>query len=925
MRLKVGLLILMMVLFSATAIGVEPTQQFNKIFLDPLYRQEMEPDTDYRYNITIDPPDGLSSTISAIVTFQVWLNPTIEFCLTVNGQSCNTPSFEVHTTYAGAGEGNIFFDCSNIMTSPGTYEIILTPDDDTGAVSGWLDLTYMNKPRGEMEVFGTEYQIYDEGTTFIQLLDGDTPINNATCFADIYYPDKSLLIDSAVMTYQADSNGLYYHDLTMPNITGVYMIDVLCQYQTISHTHAFEEYEITEGVYVSGTAESMNVSDDAKLVFKETSLPCSDSSYTFYGNQDVDHTSYVLTKDDNLTIDEQLEEGQAQYWTKINFTCPIYNGTELNFWLNPDADNKELAIIKANDPSTEYAVHSTFTKEVYQWINLTLTNIPENGTTEVWLSDNGGAGSFVIWFDYLEVVNSVIPQDGNVTIDINFSVNSLEEIHDSLMLGIEYTWSDSDPLNINIYNFTSGKFQQILQLNYAGSDAIDTVMLSGLDDFIQNNNTMILRINDTILNESVADTFEIDHLYLLDTEFLDSPISLIRGGGEIHVTDRGFGLLGQIWSLLNQVWEYITINITNTLNEINETTQATQNNTEHIIQQIDDLNFDLNLSTDDLRDIINSMNQNVSNIYEVVQDDLSLKVSGTDYAPGDNGRMFLQLTANKTGVNDAFCQASIHYPDSIQGSPHYFIQDGFMSNMGVEGIYYLDYTVPNDIGIYVAHAECFIGTNTSTAYAYADNLLEGNLQSGTLNDTLEDDGNHYYIKEQINTGSNRSYQHDFYFDLTGFPNATNLTQREAVIAIKGRLNPLDAESITVMAYNFTGGYFHEFDNIWFSQGTTVDTIITNGGEQGQAGDFRNASNIAWVRLQDNLQSADTTTSEIRIDEIFIATTTRQAESVTIQGGVELNVRENLQSTLNITTSNIQDNVTEILQNQQDRVSMAIIS
>jgi len=223
-------------LFGLSLVPAEqPTQQFNKIYLDPLYRELMEGDTDYSYNLTVDTPDGISEVQNAMITFQVWHNPTIRYYLWVNGQECNNPSFLVHTSYANAGEGTIFFDCTNVITREGVYEITLRPDDDLGTITGWIDLTYMNDPNGEFEFFGTEYRPGEKARIFLQLRDNQgLPENQGACSIDVYYPERvnstaDHYIINAPMLHLEGSNGLYYYDITtLPNETGVYMMTAGC-------------------------------------------------------------------------------------------------------------------------------------------------------------------------------------------------------------------------------------------------------------------------------------------------------------------------------------------------------------------------------------------------------------------------------------------------------------------------------------------------------------------------------------------------------------------------------------------------------------------------------------------------------------------------------------------------------------------------
>lgn len=84
----------------------------------------------------------------------------------------------------------------------------------------------------DLKVFGTEYQVGDNGTVWIQLLDvNKIPINNATCRIDIYYPNKVIWHNGTGMVYLQNSDGLYFLDVMVPDATGVYMTSVTCSYE----------------------------------------------------------------------------------------------------------------------------------------------------------------------------------------------------------------------------------------------------------------------------------------------------------------------------------------------------------------------------------------------------------------------------------------------------------------------------------------------------------------------------------------------------------------------------------------------------------------------------------------------------------------------------------------------------------------------
>jgi len=78
-----------------------------------------------------------------------------------------------------------------------------------------------------MKVFGTEYFYGEVATTFLQLLDENfEPVNNATCWINVYYPNNTKFIDSALMGRFEE--GLYFYSYLVPSISGVYMLTARC-------------------------------------------------------------------------------------------------------------------------------------------------------------------------------------------------------------------------------------------------------------------------------------------------------------------------------------------------------------------------------------------------------------------------------------------------------------------------------------------------------------------------------------------------------------------------------------------------------------------------------------------------------------------------------------------------------------------------
>lgn len=245
--LGLSLIVLCSGVFS-TIGHADSTQQYNKIFLNPYVRGSMLAATNYTYTITIDPPDNIASIKNAIINLNIYTTPTVNFTLWVNKESCKTPNFYISTTYGGAGLYSPSFDCSNVITKAGNYNITIRSTQSSSSSYAWLELTYMNNPQRKIEVHGTEYVPYQNGTVFIQVLDENQGIDDAVCDLSVFYPNKTFFIDD-VMTFLNISNGLYYYDFDVPNVLGVYMLESTCNVPVVSRGVVKTFYGIISGDY----------------------------------------------------------------------------------------------------------------------------------------------------------------------------------------------------------------------------------------------------------------------------------------------------------------------------------------------------------------------------------------------------------------------------------------------------------------------------------------------------------------------------------------------------------------------------------------------------------------------------------------------------------------------------------------------------
>jgi len=211
-------------LFSISGYSDITIQNYNKILLNPYVVSSSKANTNITFNLNLN-DTNINNVKTAIINFQVYMSPTITFKLYVNDKICNTENYTISTTYAGAGQGLITFDCTNIINSNGNYTIKLSATKDTGSLFGWIDLTYQNIPI-QIKTSGTEYLPNDNATIFLKLVDGNNRnINLGSCNSTIYLPNKTKYLNAQMTLLE---NGIYYKDLNLTSDVGVWIIDFIC-------------------------------------------------------------------------------------------------------------------------------------------------------------------------------------------------------------------------------------------------------------------------------------------------------------------------------------------------------------------------------------------------------------------------------------------------------------------------------------------------------------------------------------------------------------------------------------------------------------------------------------------------------------------------------------------------------------------------
>jgi len=169
---------------------------------------------------------------------------------------------------------------------------------------------------------GTEYSPGDDVRVFIQVLkDSGTPADNAVCWLDLYYPNKTKMFNKTLMIWVGE-NGLYHYDFIAPEVEGVYMLSIDCRYPSEKHvfypnhvsTGTLSNLYYDDGLVISSSTlyiyfDYLNESYDNYAVFKiqpyegeyvdiYINNTCT-NSFDFFGR--VEYNKPYFTKDLNLT------------------------------------------------------------------------------------------------------------------------------------------------------------------------------------------------------------------------------------------------------------------------------------------------------------------------------------------------------------------------------------------------------------------------------------------------------------------------------------------------------------------------------------------------------------------------------------------------------------------------------------------------
>lgn len=639
----------LLLLILPMVLSVQPTQQYNKIYLSPFYHSTMTNGVNTTFNLTIHPPDGLSSTQSAIISIDVWLQPTVTFNLWVNGESCNNPTYTVSTTFAGSGRGIASFDCTNRINATGTYSVTVRPSGaNTGANTAWIDLTYMNDPNGNINLHGTEYIPGDNGKMFLQFLDSNgIAVNNSECFLSVWYPNDTAFLNNSLMSKLDNANeGIYYKNFFVPNTTGVYPASAKC-YKPLSFGSIILRNNVTDdfetGTFTGGTgwpACSANITcippygwdveDTVPLATvilnSSASGPCYSGLYCAkytggYGFIERGLRAPDGTLTTNVSFSFKFKGFQTgetmEFWvfdgnwhkletyTQANFTNNVWYRRSIPLTSNVfNLDTVLIGFYSSATPSTNDEMFVDNVSIDFLSPNITISNVTEyqvlHGSGEVHVSKlydslieqifnfTANATNNTDTLSLLRIINSTTK---DIQSNITPILGNLTHIDNDLHAINNTLVSNFQSINQSIINITTG----IAQLQSTANS-------------ISQNLTII---NQSLHNRLTEINQSLDqHLTSINQSMSAYLITIISDIADVQTTvDQ---IQDDTTDLLSD-----TAQIQNTLNNMSVTLNATYQNTNTIITMIQNINTSLSQFTQNLTTIIDGVNLANANIYSL--------------------------------------------------------------------------------------------------------------------------------------------------------------------------------------------------------------------------------------------------------------------------------------------------------------------
>jgi len=711
---------------------------------------------DYMQTMMIKPPDG----VQEIISFELFVVGDFQSSTDLKARVRKTgtaPIFDCTpntwtTPSIDTPNYEASYDCSSLADeydfTTGKIDVGFRTSKIAQNVKGFARMTYYNNPRVGISVHGTEYVEGQQGKIHLQLLDEDSlPVNNATCFVNVYNPIGTLFLNESVMT-TLGTDGLYYKDVLIPSQTGVYMISAWCYTPElissgfINETIAWEDWE--SGDFSGGTGWN-----DGNWYRSETSNNFVLTTDPYNGTYHFDIENQYPWVDRGVNLSGKNMDNM---WVSFYARCvSVEAGDEFKFYTNDEpspATNLRYTWTDCNDADYSQYIFSLAGYDDFDDFDVAFQGAAGSDLDDLYVDD-------IRFFEYAEQFTidntteyQIVRGSGELHVSeavnvsgINVTVlDALASFDEAKFVGAtEYETGDE------------GKFMVQYIRTIAGSPSPENAANCTVNVTYPNGTLYLTNYQLDYLTGSngiYEKTFTVPStvgVYTADYYCLKAPKS-VYGSDTFHVS---YPI--NTTAISENVWEYPTRNLTYyppfdypQMSEYVWNYSDRQVNLTQVLEAVDALNDStqsyfvviengiLGLTNVSAFEIWNFTNRSLTT------DEVVLHVSGTEYATGEEGTVWNILyritpSGTYTPINDADCEAYIRYPNATN-----FIVNGTMEYItGSFGFYRYNFTVPNTTGVYVGGVLCkdatreYIETGTFHVAEWA------NYISGLNNQTFD--------------------------------------------------------------------------------------------------------------------------------------------------------------------------------------------
>lgn len=289
------------------------------------------------------------------------------------------------------------------------------PIDPPGLVRFVQEVGHVSS-QPEMRLLGTDYLPGDAGKLQAFLTVGEYPLENASCFASVLYPDMSYFLQDILMT---DVNkkyfeGLYYYDFTVPNVTGVYPVMAYCFYNSTANIDNVCCLSQNNFTITDGSLADLSYVDNERLGFNGQAA-CNNVYCSMVINVDIPTGSDTAFLTDFRALLD-IETNKAG----ITYTISVYNDVTTNwdFWYNLTSPVGQVALQKTL--SSEHIINDSTVK-------IRIIGFDSDGTAKTFIDRlvlsriyNGSYVGDLRGNNELVVSNALTNMTGTVSEDVEF-------------------------------------------------------------------------------------------------------------------------------------------------------------------------------------------------------------------------------------------------------------------------------------------------------------------------------------------------------------------------------------------------------------------------------------------------------------------------------------------------------------------------